>query len=203
MVPVLIVKHRREQVFLVRFLSDNKEMDDVDLSRIRFRLKEESHGPGQEFTTGSANTAKNARKKRDNASAGAGKSGTCEKREGSERSEGEPEKKKKRVSKGKMWDELVEQDDKKDKPHVSREERKALAVWQRFLTSESPVRDPMHTYPGALYVAMLISGCIVYDFSSKRFKLACLSFRKLDVKIFRECKVADVDERLADAVLVF
>jgi len=38
MVPVLLLKHRKAQSFLLRFLSDNNEMDNVDLGELNYRF---------------------------------------------------------------------------------------------------------------------------------------------------------------------
>jgi hypothetical protein len=39
MVPVLLLKHRKAQSFLLRFLSDNNEMDNVDLGELNYRFE--------------------------------------------------------------------------------------------------------------------------------------------------------------------
>ncbi len=143
MVPVVLVKHRKDEVFLVRFLSDNNELY-VDLGQIRFRFKDGLSEAAAQALTGDGNRgAKRGRKKKGEASetgkaecaekVGSEKGGICDK------SGGEVEKKKKRKSKGKMWNELMEEDEKRGGPQMSREERKALAVWQRILNMESQV----------------------------------------------------------------
>jgi len=143
MVPVVLVKHRKDEVFLVRFLSDNNELS-VDLGQIRFRFTDGLSEAAAQALTGDGNGGvKRGRKKKEEASeivhadsaekVGSGKGGMCDK------GGGEVEKKRKRKSKGKMWDELMEEDDKKGGPQMSREERKALAVWQRIINMESQV----------------------------------------------------------------
>ena len=161
MVPVMLVKHRKDEVFLVHFPSDNNEMN-VDLGAIRFRFKEGSSGVGAQSLTGDGKgVAKKGRKKKEDALATGKAKADCEKKgragktvrqeaneeeheeegvgkgERCDKGGGEVEKKKKkRKSKGKMWDELMEEDDKKSVPQMSREERKALAVWQRIVDME-------------------------------------------------------------------
>jgi len=39
MVPVLLLKHRKAQKFRLRFLSDNNEMDNVDLGELNYSLE--------------------------------------------------------------------------------------------------------------------------------------------------------------------
>ena len=169
MVPVVLVKHRKDEVFLVRFLSDNNEMN-VDLGATRFRFKEVCSGVEAQSLTGDGNgVAKRGRKKKEDAlETGKAKADCAEKKADSAEKKGRAgktvrqeaneeeheeegvgkgercdkgggeveKKKKKRKSKGKMWDELMEEDDKKNVPQMSREERKALAVWQRIVDME-------------------------------------------------------------------
>jgi hypothetical protein len=65
MVPVLLLQHRKAQEFLVRFLSDNNEMN-VDLGATRFRFKEVCSGVEAQSLTGDGNgVAKRGRKKKE------------------------------------------------------------------------------------------------------------------------------------------
>ena len=138
MVPVLLLKYRKDEVFLVRFLSDNNEIDNVDLGCIRFRFpNDEPCNAGE--SAGREGVAKKGRRKKEDLFTEGNKRGGEEAKDGIDLGGGGPEKKKKKKGKGRMWDELMEEADKKTGPQLSREERKALAVWQRFVEMETQV----------------------------------------------------------------
>ena len=112
MVAVILVKHRKLELFLVRFLCDQKELE-VDLARVRCTLK---LGP------------KRGRKKKEETSAESEKGEKDEKVVDSR-------KRKKSTSKhvgGGEGDNKMEEDTRKEERPLNRDERKALAVWQRF-----------------------------------------------------------------------
>ena len=68
MVPVVLVKHRKDEVFLVRFLSDNNELS-VDLGQIRFRFTDGLSEAAAQALTGDGNGGvKRGRKKKEEAS---------------------------------------------------------------------------------------------------------------------------------------
>jgi hypothetical protein len=113
MLPVVLLKHRKDEVFLVQFMGDKNTME-VDLGRIRYRLRDKERHSG---ARGQGEGARASKKKR------------------------VPDKRKKQKSKWKVWEEemLDKRDESGSVGPLSREERKAIAVWQQFQALEKRV----------------------------------------------------------------